>query len=109
MSCPCAGTHGSCACKTPAGTVLDEAAAIVDGPRREKYGEPGDNHGATAAFWTTYLRRRGLLADGAELDGRDVCWMNVFQKGSRDAHVRQRDNLVDGAGFLRNAEIVSDA
>lgn len=91
---------------TPRRNVLEEAARIVDGPRRERYGHPANNHGATAAFWTTYLRRRGLLADGAELDGYDVCWLNTLQKASRDAHSRQRDNLVDGAGFLRNAEIV---
>lgn len=86
-------------------TVLDEAARIVDGDRNAAYGDPAGNHGTTAALWTAYLRRRGVLT--GDLDARDVCWLNVLQKASRDAHDRRRDNLVDVAGYMRNAEIVS--
>lgn len=88
-------------------SVLDEASGIVDGPRREMYGHPKDNHGATAEFWTTYLRRRDLLAEGGVLDAHDVCMLNSLQKHSREANVRTRDNLVDIAGFVYNAEIVT--
>lgn len=89
--------------------VLDEANELVNGVRQEKYGHPSDNHGATAEMWTTYLKRRGLLAEGAVLDGHDVCVINILQKTTRDANVRQRDNLVDIAGFALNAEMVDEA
>lgn len=87
-------------------TVLEEAARIVDGDRNEAYGDPAGNHGTTAAMWTAYLARRGLLAPGAVLDARDVCWVNALQKASRDAFDRRRDNLVDVAGYMRNAELI---
>lgn len=89
--------------------VLDEANGLVNGVRQEKYGHPSANHGATAEMWTTYLERRGLLAERAVLDGHDVCILNILQKASRDANVRQRDNLVDIAGFALNAEMVDEA
>lgn len=89
-------------------TVLEQAARIVDGPRREMYGHPKENHACTADLWTTYLRRRGLLADSANLDAHDVTMLNVLQKVSRDANTRQRDTLVDIAGYVRNAEIVDE-
>lgn len=78
-------------------SVLDEAAAIVDGARQEAYGKPSDNHGRTAAMWSAYL--------GIELDAEDVCMLNVLQKVSRQTHARRRDNLVDIAGYVRNAEL----
>lgn len=90
-------------------TVLDEAAHVVDGDRRQDYGHPRDNHSATARAWTAYLTRRGLLQMGTELNARDVCWLNVFQKGIRDANRPKRDNLVDACGWARNAEIVGVA
>jgi hypothetical protein len=37
-----------------------------------------------------------------------VCWLNVLQKASRDVFHRQRDNLTDGAGFLRNIEMADN-
>ena len=86
--------------------MLEEAARIVDGDRNAAYGDPAGNHGTTAAMWTAYLRRRGMLTGDLELDGRDVCMLNVLQKVSRDAHTRQRDSLVDLCGYARNAEII---
>lgn len=86
------------------GTILHEAAQIVDGDRNEAYGDPDGNHGATAALWNAYLYRRYHYV--ATLDARDVCMLNVLQKVSRDAHWRQRDNLVDICGYARNAEII---
>lgn len=84
--------------------MLDEATAIVEGSRNAAYGDPAGNHGTTAAMWTAYLQRRGLLT--GDLDARDVCWLNALQKGSRDAFDRRRDNLVDVAGYMLNAELV---
>lgn len=84
----------------PKKSVLQEAAAIVDGPRRESYGTPFDNHSRTAAMWSAYLGRR--------VTAHDVCMLNILQKASRDAHRPTRDNLVDIAGYARNAELVDE-
>lgn len=81
-------------------SVLDEAAAIVEGARRDSYGTPAENHGRTAALWSAYL--------GVEITARQVCLMNILQKISRDAHRPHRDGLVDIAGYALNAELVEE-
>jgi len=78
-------------------TVLEEAARIVDGDRRADYGHPADNHRRTAAMWSAYL--------GVGITPRQVCMLNALQKIGRDAHRPKRDNLVDLAGWARNAEL----
>lgn len=78
-------------------TILEEAAAIVSGPRREAYGHPAENHGRTAQLWATYL--------GCTVTARDVCMLNVLQKVGRDKHKPGRDNLVDIAGYAENAQL----
>lgn len=87
-------------------TVLEEAARIVDGPRRSTYGHPRDNHARTAAIWTAQLSRK--LRPGERITPRDVCLLMAGVKLSREAHSPHRDNLVDLAGWARNAEIVDE-
>lgn len=82
---------------------LRAALDIVTGSRNKCYGAPKDNHGCTAEIWSSYLRRRGLMPKGAEMDGRDVCWLMNGLKMSRDAHWRQEDNIVDAIGYSANA------
>jgi hypothetical protein len=77
--------------------ILEEAASIVSGARNADYGTPLDNHQRTADLWSAYL--------GVTVSPRMVCMMNVLQKVSRDAHAPKRDNLVDIAGYARNAEL----
>lgn len=87
-------------------TILDEAADITANDRQRYYGHPADNHGNTAALWTAYLERK--FGFPGTLTGRDVCLMMVLLKISRDANKVNRDNLVDGAGYLRNAEMIEE-
>ncbi len=88
-------------------TILEEARQAADGPRRDLYGHPADNHGCTADLWRAYLRRRyGVTL--AFLDAHDVAMLNALQKVSREANVRSRDNLVDLAGYAYNAELASE-
>jgi hypothetical protein len=89
---------------SPPASVLSEASTVVDGPRRETYGHPKENHARTAAMWNGFLANKLK----APLTMRDVCWLNILQKASRDANANHRDNLVDTAGWARNAELVSD-
>ncbi len=78
--------------------VLDEAAGIICGDRQDKYGLPEINHQRTADGWNWYLKYCG-----PKLDPRDVAWLNVIQKISRDLHCRSRDNCVDIVGYAANA------
>ena len=80
-------------------TILEEASRVVDGERMESYGRPTENHQRTADLWSAYLGRR-ITAD-------QVCMLNLLQKISRHAHSWKRDNLVDIAGYARNAEMVA--
>lgn len=81
-------------------TVLEEAARVVDGPRRNDYGTPSENHSRTAAMWSKYL--------GIEVTMQDVCMLNILQKCARGAHRITRDTLVDIAGYARNAELCEE-
>lgn len=85
-------------------TILDKAKAVVDGPRRSDYGPPLKNHQRTAVMWSAYL---SVKYPGIRVNPRDVCLMNALQKCSRDANKPTEDNLVDIAGWARNAEIVT--
>jgi hypothetical protein len=85
-------------------TILEEADAITKGDRFKDYGHPALNHGITAGLWNVY--QAGMR--GRQFDARDVCWFNILQKCARDLHHRKRDNLVDTAGFARNAEMVEE-
>lgn len=81
-------------------TILDEASRITRGDRQASYGTPLSNHGLTAELWSAYLV--------AEITPRDVCILNILQKISREARGPKRDNLVDIAGYARNAEMIED-
>lgn len=85
-------------------TVLQEAQRIVDGQRKAKYGPPEVNHAATADFFRVWVKRR--YGTDVAFDSRDVCMFNILQKCSREAHVHDRDNMVDIPGYCRNVEIV---
>lgn len=86
--------------KKQASTILDDAAEVTSGDRRTYYGHPADNHGRTAAFWSTYL--------GIPINAEQVCYMNMLQKISRSMCSTTRDTLVDIAGFARNIEIMGE-
>jgi len=86
--------------------VLREADEIVNGDRQDTYGHPLDNHGCTAELWTAYLNRKYDL--DFDLDARDVCFLNILQKISREANFEKKDNLVDIVGYIANIEIIDD-
>ena len=88
-------------------TILDEAATVTEGDRNTFYGDPSVNHECTALMWSAYLSR--LHTEEVVVKARDVCMMNILQKVSRDANMPKRDNLVDIAGYARNAEMIYSA
>lgn len=87
-------------------TVLDEAARLTSADRQASYDHPRRNITQTADLFSAYLRRK--LAPGCAIDARDVAWLMVLVKASRDSHARKRDNLVDAAGWARVAEMLDE-
>ena len=86
--------------------MIEEATDIIETARQEAYGHPRDNHGCTAAMWSAYLSRR--LRVPVTLTPRDVCHCMSLMKISRDAHLPQRDNLVDVIGWAANVEMAEE-
>ena len=78
-------------------TVLEEAARLVeDGGERQHGRHPAETFGRIAALWSAYL--------GLTITPRQVAMLMVLLKVGRDASQEKRDNLVDIAGYARNAE-----
>lgn len=82
------------------GNIFDEAKAIVDGPRKDEYGTPRENHQRTADLWSVYL--------GVKITPEQVCMLNILQKISRSMNKITHDSLVDIAGYARNIELIQE-
>lgn len=85
-------------------SILGKAHRAVHSERGPLYGKPLDNHTTTAQLFNAYLRRRHGW--DLELDAEDVCFLNILQKVSREAHRPTDDGLVDIAGYAHNLELV---
>ena len=73
--------------------VLSEAERCVCGQREQDYGEPEDNFGRIAEFWTTYM--------GVEFGTVDVAIMMALLKIARiSENLQHMDSWVDGCGYL---------
>jgi hypothetical protein len=80
--------------------ALDAAAACVLTDRNKDYGDPESNFANTAEIWNTYLRGRGLLAEGASIEAFDVANLMIGLKLARlVTSPRKVDTLVDIAGY----------
>lgn len=84
--------------------ILDEAKVLVSQNRRDAYGSPAQNHGATADLFSAYLKRRyGSHMIAPTMDAQDVCVFNICQKISRLANTPgHQDSLIDIAGYAAN-------
>lgn len=85
-------------------TILEEAAKATGGDRPGEYGHPLDHFQLTVdlvnARFASKLREPFTVED----------WpiVMVLDKLARHAHRRQRDSLVDVAGYARTAEMVEE-
>ena len=85
-------------------TILDEAARIVTGQRREDYGGVRESFSRIADMWTAYL--------GVQVGPQDVSMMMVLLKVARaragiNANSEpQHDSLVDIAGYAACSEML---
>lgn len=80
-------------------TALRTAIDLIYGDRHSSYGDAISDFTATAEIWTAILRRKKVLADGAELDAHCVAIMMIGLKLSREAHMHKDDNCIDIAGY----------
>jgi len=84
----------------PAQQLLSKALATVTGPRRKDYGTPLENFRTIADLWTPYLRRRGLLPEGREIEPSDIAAMMALTKLARLAQSPTHyDSILDLAGY----------
>lgn len=80
--------------------VLADIAACVCRDRQNTYGDAEDNFADIAAHWQIYLRRRGLLAEGATITALDAAALQGLVKTARKAaSPHYLDNWVDEAGY----------
>lgn len=73
-------------------SILAEADGLINGDRQEAYGSVADNFGRIAAGWSQIF--------GCEVSPQQVGLAMAWLKIARQVHKPQRDNLVDGAGYL---------
>lgn len=84
--------------------ILDKALEIVDGPRRESYGDPRDNHFRTALLWDAWI-----CGTDRAITPKDVCVMNMLQKMSRGINNDFTDEeLIDMVGYILNMRDLDD-
>jgi hypothetical protein len=85
-------------------SILEEAARIVDGSRRNDYGNPLDNWTDTSAIWNVLLRKKL----NAPITADDAVLMMIAVKLARESHAPKHDNAVDIAGYARCLEMLRE-
>lgn len=79
--------------------LLLEAHAVINGPRKETYGDPGNGLGGVAEQWTLYIIQK-YGNEFSRLTAEDVCWMMADLKKYRQMHKSSRDHVLDAAGYI---------
>lgn len=92
----------------PGPTILDEAAAAVDGDRERDYGHPLDDFSCVVELANALGFRRVDRTTGQPrpLEAEDHPIYLELVKLAREWHRPGRDNMVDGAGYWRTLEKV---
>lgn len=71
--------------------TLDKAKAVVTKDRNDQYGNPEQNFGLIASFWSAYL--------GIPIPPEKVSVMLVMMKCARTKHKVSDDTWIDIAGY----------
>ena len=72
-------------------TILEEAATLISGARRDAYGDVRESFATVAAMWSVILRRRVTPSEVA----RCMIALKLCRENSKAA----RDNRVDICGY----------
>ena len=75
----------------PSESILAEAQRIIDGPRRESYGDARSSFERIAMIWSVVLK--------VPVSEREVALCMIGLKLCREANMPNRDNLVDICGY----------
>lgn len=79
------------------GKVLDEAKAIINGPRQDMYGNPEDSFEAIADFWAVYQNH----SRGNHSPAHDAAMQMALMKVARICTgTGGRDSYVDLCGYV---------
>ena len=83
------------------GSVLAEAAEVVNGKRQDEYGDPEDSFELISDLWTDWLRTHpGGCCDNF-VSAHDVAMMMALMKVARIAGGRHdRDSYRDAVGYI---------
>lgn len=79
-------------------SILMEAERIVNGERKDAYGDARLSFDNIATGWEVIL--------GSKVSGRQVALCMAWLKICRESNSHKRDNLVDLAGYAHLAEVV---
>lgn len=80
-------------------TILQEAERLINGDRRDSYGNASESFSRIAMGWSLIL--------GNQVTAEQVALCMVWLKISRQISSPKRDNLVDMAGYAELADQVS--
>jgi len=72
-------------------SILQEAERLINGDRREEYGDVKDSFNNIAAGWS--------VSFGKEVTGKQVALAMAWLKICRENNKSKRDNIVDIAGY----------
>jgi hypothetical protein len=80
-------------------SVLAEAEQIINGPRRDAYGDVAESFNRIASVWSAILKR--------PVTAREVALCMIGLKLCRESNSHGRDNLVDICGYAELANQVA--
>ena len=83
--------------------VLDKAGELINGDRKEDYGDAYLNHMRIAEFWNNYLDHE------IKLTPTDVAMMMMLVKIARCIHSYKDDSFIDMCGYAALAGEMSNA
>lgn len=78
--------------------VLEAAKDILNGQRKEDYGNYKENFYRVTHYWNTYLGHKGILS-GSILP-EDVAMLMILFKISRLEHNYTKDSAIDICGYI---------
>jgi hypothetical protein len=88
-------------------TILEEAARLVNGPRRAEYGHPKTNFAEIAEMWSVILSVPGR-SPFLRVTSDEVILMMLCLKICRGKQSYKRDTAVDIAGYAQCWELVNE-
>ncbi len=80
-------------------SILEEAAEIISGPRRESYGDVRTSFNRIANLWQPII--------GTSISPEQVAMCMIQLKVARETNSHSRDNLVDICGYAALIEDLS--